>query len=281
MTDNQQPNLPASATTAHSLTKVLDQSAHIKDVVEKCAEELSAVNSVLKQELGGRDTLPAVETALEKSETVETRVQVAAEELSAVNQALEGEVRERQALEHQLAAVKKQEEAARHAAFHDPLTGLPNRVLFNDRLEHGLAQARRHGWTIAVMFVDLDEFKSINDAYGHDVGDLVLQIISKRLRKNTREDDTVCRHGGDEFLYLLMEIRDEVDASMIAEKLIDVIQEPCDVRIRDLAISPSIGASIGIALYPTNAISADNLIKNADKAMYRAKRTRSGYAFAR
>jgi diguanylate cyclase (GGDEF)-like protein len=281
MNDNQKLYAPAIVPAAGSLTKVLDQSAHIKDVVEKCAQELSTVNSVLKHELVGLDTLPAVEIALEQSETVESRVQVAAEELEAVNQALETEVREREMLEHQLAAVKEQEEAARHAAFHDPLTGLPNRVLFNDRLEHGLAQARRHGWKIAVMFVDLDDFKSINDAYGHDVGDIVLQTIARRLRENTREDDTVCRHGGDEFLYLLMEIRDERDAIKIAEKIIEVIQEPCDIRVRDLAISPSIGASIGIALYPTNATTADALIKNADKAMYRAKRIRSGYAFAR
>jgi diguanylate cyclase (GGDEF)-like protein len=281
MNHKLKPGLPKAAMVG-SLTKVLDQSAHIKDVVEKCALELSSVNSVLKHELVGLDTpLPAVETALEKSGTVETRVQDAAEELSAVNQALAHEVRERQILEHQLATVIEQGEAARHAAFHDPLTGLPNRILFNDRLEHGLAQAKRHGWSIAVMFVDLDDFKSINDAYGHDVGDVVLQTISSRLRTNTREDDTVCRHGGDEFLYLLMEIRDERDAAMIAQKILDVIQEPCDIHVRELTISPSIGASIGIALYPMNAVTADTLIKNADKAMYRAKRTRSGYALAR
>jgi diguanylate cyclase (GGDEF)-like protein len=280
MTDKQKPEFEDGATVG-SLTKVLDRSARIKDVVEKCAEELSSVNSVLKQELIGIGNLPAVESALEKSGTVESRVQVAAAELSAVNQALAHELRERQILDDQLATIIKQEEAARHAAFHDPLTGLPNRILFNDRLEHGLAQAKRHGWTIAVMFMDLDDFKSINDAYGHDVGDIVLQTISDRLRKNTREDDTVCRHGGDEFLYLLMEIRDERDASMIAQKVIDIVQEPCDIRIRELAISPSIGASIGIALYPVNAVTADTLIKSADKAMYRAKRTRSGYAFAR
>jgi diguanylate cyclase (GGDEF)-like protein len=267
--------------TLKPLTEVLDQSEHIKDMVEECAEDLSSVNTVLHQELADLYPLPDVENALEKSGAVESKVQEAAEELSAVNQALEYEVKEREMLEHQLAAVKGQEQAARHAAFHDSLTGLPNRVLFNDRLQHGLAQAKRHGWSMAVMFVDLDDFKSINDSYGHDVGDSVLQTIAQRLKENTREDDTVCRHGGDEFLYLLMEIRDEQAITMIVKKIIKAIQEPCDVSIRDLAISPSIGASIGISIFPKHGVTADALIKSADKAMYRAKRTGSGYAFAR
>jgi diguanylate cyclase (GGDEF)-like protein len=281
MTTDPKAELPKSTKSTKSLTKVLDQSEHVKDLVEECAEELSSINTVLKQEFVDRDPLPEVENALEKSETVESKVQEAAEELSVVNLALEDEVRERQMLEHQLAAVREQEEAARHAAFHDPLTGLPNRVLFNDRLEHGLTQAKRHGWILAVMFVDLDDFKSINDSYGHDVGDSVLQTISQRLKENTRADDTVSRHGGDEFLYLLMEIRDERDIMLIAEKIITAIQEPCDIRIRDLVISPSISPSIGISIFPKDGTTADALIKSSDKAMYRAKRTRSGYAFAR
>lgn len=263
------------------MTRVLDKSEQIKDMVEECAEDLSSVNSVLQQELAGLDALPDVGIAIAKSGIVETKVQEAAEELSIVNRALEDEVKERQMLEHQLVAVKEQEEAARHAAFHDPLTGLPNRVLFSDRLEHGLAQAKRHGWTMAVLFVDLDDFKSINDSYGHDVGDRVLEIISQRLMENTRADDTVCRHGGDEFLYLLMEIQNERDIGVIAEKIIKTIEEPCDIRIRDIAISPIVSASIGISIYPKDATTPDALIKNADKAMYRAKRLRSGYAFAR
>lgn len=281
MTTDTKVRLPRGAKPIKSLTEVLDHSEYIKDVVEECAEELSTVNTVLKQELADLDPLPEVENALVKSETVESKVQEAAEELSVVNHALELEVRERQMLEHQLAAAKEQEEAARHAAFHDPLTGLPNRVLFNDRLEHGLAQAKRHGWTLAVMFVDLDDFKSINDSYGHSVGDSVLHTISRRLKEITREDDTICRHGGDEFLYLLMEIQEERDIIWIAEKIIKAIQEPCDVNVRDVVISPSIGASIGISVFPKDAETADALIKSADKAMYRAKRTRAGYAFAR
>lgn len=281
MRTNPEVKLPKSGNSVKSLTQVLDQSEHIKDMVEECADELSSVNTVLQQELAGADTLPHVGNALAKSGSVEAKVQEAAHELSVVNRALEHEVRERQMLENQLVAVKEQEEAARHAAFHDPLTGLPNRVLFSDRLEHGIAQAKRHGWTMAVMFVDLNDFKSINDSYGHDVGDKVLEIISQRLKENTRADDTISRHGGDEFLYLLMEIRDERDITTIVEKLIRAIEEPCDINIRNLAISPLITASVGISIYPKNAVTPDGLIKSADKAMFQAKRSRSGYAFAR
>lgn len=281
MTTDPKVKLPKGTKPTKSLTKVLVQSERVKDMVEECAEELSSVNIVLKQELADQDLLPELEKALEKGESVESKVQEAADELSVMNDALEHEINERHLLEHQLAAAKEQEEAARHAAFHDPLTGLPNRVLFNDRLEHGLTQAKRHGWTMALMFVDLNDFKSINDSYGHDVGDSVLQAISQRLKENMRVDDTVSRHGGDEFLYLLMEIQDEQDIALIAEKILDAIQVPCNISIRDLAVSLSIGASIGISIFPKDGATSDALVKSADKAMYQAKRTKSRYAFAR
>lgn len=259
-----------------SLPNTLAHSEQIKDVVVECAEELSFVNIALKQVLVDQDQPAEVEKAVEKSGEVEMKVLNVAEQLTVVNNALEEEIVERERLEHQLVSVKAQEESARHAAFHDPLTGLPNRVLFNDRLEHGLTQATRHGWNLAVMFVDLDEFKSINDLYGHDAGDTVLQTISKRLKKTTRVDDTVSRHGGDEFLYLLMEINNIRDATLVAKKIIKAIQKPCNIGTRDLVIR----ASIGISIFPKNGKSADDLIKSADKAMYQAKRLKSGYAIA-
>ena len=183
-------------------------------------------------------------------------------------------------LESKLEALAEQEQTSRHAAVHDPLTGLPNRVLFNDRLEHGLAQARRHGWSLAVMFIDLNDFKKINDTYGHDAGDTVLKTIASRLTQRVRDDDTVSRHGGDEFLYLLTAVNDEDDLPAIAEKIIASIQEPCSVNVGDVSVHSSTGASVGIAIFPKNGNTAEILIQKADKAMYQAKTSKSRYAFA-
>lgn len=272
-------DLPKSDAPAKSLTRVLGQSEHVKNLVEECAEELASVNTVLKHELADHDT-PDVEHALEKSEAVENKVQDASAKLAVVNEGLIGEVEERNVLEDQLAAVTEQEQAARHAAFHDPLTGLANRALFNDRLQHGLAQAVRHGWGLAVMFMDLNGFKMINDTHGHDAGDRVLQTVAGRLKENTRGDDTVSRLGGDEFVYLLMETRSEQDITAIAEKIIAAMRVPFDVNVGDCIVGLSISASIGIATYPKDGITADVLLKSADTAMYEAKRSKSGYFFA-
>lgn len=259
--------------------RAVGQSEKIKEVVEKCADELSSVNLVLKEELRSRPSQQGVEIALLKSEAIETKVQDCAEDLSLVNQALQGEVRERQALEHELIEMKAREGAARHDALHDALTSLPNRLLFNDRLEHGLAQATRHGWTLAVMFIDLDNFKSINDSYGHPAGDFVLQTVASRLKAMTRADDTLSRHGGDEFLHLLLELKNAQAAGIIAEKIIKAVGEPCVVRINDDAIHYNIKLSIGIAIFPKDGETADALIACADRAMYRAKKDKTGYAF--
>jgi PleD family two-component response regulator len=193
MDTNPNTELPKGTNPAKSLTKVLGQSEHVKDLVDQCSEELSSVNVALKQELMAGDPLPGVANAIGKNEGVEDKVQEASEELSVVNQGIEDAVTQRHMLEHQLAAATEQEQEARHAAFHDPLTGLPNRALFDDRLKHGLAQAKRHGWALAVMFLDLDDFKNINDSYGHDLGDSVLQTVAWRLKETTRCDDTISR----------------------------------------------------------------------------------------
>jgi diguanylate cyclase (GGDEF)-like protein len=137
----------------------------------------------------------------------------------------------------------------------------------------------RHA-ALAVMFLDLDGFKKINDTYGHDAGDGLLRQIARRLKENTRSDDTVFRHGGDEFLFLLMEVRDVRDIASVAEKLIKAIQAPCDISLRDKTVSFSISASIGIAVYPKNGTATEMLVKSADEAMYRAKRDKSGYSLA-
>ncbi|NMM14556.1 MAG: GGDEF domain-containing protein [Rhodoferax sp.] len=268
--------LPEGTQPAKSLSQVLKESELVRGMVKESADELASVNLVLQEEFSSRNRLPELEMALEKSEAVEIKVQEASEKLSGVNQALEKEVKERHVIEQELAKVMDEQKQTLHAALHDALTGLPNRVLFNDRLEHGMEQAKRHGWTLAVMFMDLDKFKTINDSYGHDAGDAVLLTIAKRLKETTRTDDTVSRHGGDEFLYLLMEINGDQDAAIIAKKIIKAVQVPCDVSVGELTVS----TSIGISIFPRDGTTVDALIKSADAAMYRAKQSKSGYSFA-
>lgn len=237
---------------------------------------MSTVNTA-GREIADTHSLPAeAGDLLEKNEATEAKMGQAVDELSSVNQALEVEVDVHHLLKQRLNMVTQAEIAARHAAFHDPLTGLPNRELFVNRLEHGLAQAKRYGWNLAVMFVDLDNFKDINDTHGHEVGDAVLKIIAERLGQYTREVDTVSRYGGDEFLYLLMEFGDIHGVKIIAEKIANVIAAPCQLSIGELIIK----SSIGISICPKDGITVFDLIKRADEAMYVAKRTKSSYAFA-
>ncbi len=273
---SQISTLPGDLSAGKSLTDVLGQSEHVKDLVEQSAQELSSVNTELAQEMEQSHEKPGVRLALEKSQAVEGKVQDAADKLSKVNQALEAEVSARHVLEAQLATATQDEQAARHAALHDALTGLPNRTLFENRLEHGLAQAKRHDRTLAVMFLDLDGFKQINDTYGHDVGDALLQTIADRLSGHARDDDTVSRFGGDEFVYVLTEIDGDQDAARVAQKISDAIRLPCQLGVGVVTIK----SSIGIAIFPRDGASASALIKSADTAMYTAKRSQAGFAFA-
>jgi len=266
---------------AQSLKRALEQNEHVRDLVQEAADELAMVNDALKVELKGRQTPAEVEIALGKSEAVESKVQDASERLEVVNKALVHEVKDRHALEGQLADFQVREEAARHAAFHDPLTGLPNRALFEDRLAQSLAHARRHGLSLAVMFLDLDEFKAVNDTYGHEAGDRLLLTIAERLKANIRGDDTVSRHGGDEFLYMLIGSGGEREIALIARKLVTLIEAPCGIRLGDRIFTASVKASIGIAIHPQDGTTVQELIRSADAAMYRAKRAGSGHAFTK
>jgi diguanylate cyclase (GGDEF)-like protein len=162
--------------------------------------------------------------------------------------------------------------AASRAAERDPLTKLPNRVLLLDRLTQAIAFAARHRTQLALMFVDLDRFKPINDTHGHGVGDEVLKQIANRLRSSIRAADTVSRHGGDEFVILLTEITESADAGHVAEKLIAAIAAP--IAIGSHVLQPT--ASLGISVYPDDGEDADTLISRADAAMYRAKRQGGG-----
>jgi two-component system cell cycle response regulator len=158
---------------------------------------------------------------------------------------------------------------------HDSTTGLPNRDLFDDRLTHAIALAKRHSWTLAVMFLDLDRFKNVNDTHGHAVGDGVLKEVAKRLLQHARDEDTVCRNGGDEFLYLLMNPQSSENIERIADALLNTIGQPIDMG----DLQPVIKVSIGIAIYPENGTTGEQLIKNADTAMYLAKKTTAGRKF--
>ncbi len=264
-----------------ALASVLTQNVEVKNLVDDAAADLSSVTAGLKQAIEKESSPPQVEHALVISETAGGKVQEAADKLAVVNSALEDAVNERNALEIQLAEVIEREERSRHASFHDPLTALPNRALSYDRLAHGVAQARRHGWHLAVMFIDLDDFKKINDQHGHDVGDQVLRALATRLANSTRDDDTLSRHGGDEFLYVLTEYESEQDLAAIAEKLIALIEVPCVMGVGDAMIETVVSPSIGIAVFPRHGETPEALIKSADSAMYRAKRSRFGFSFAR
>ena len=164
-------------------------------------------------------------------------------------------------------ALKKQKDILEHQAHHDALTGLPNRVLLNDRLKQAIQTAKRNKTNIALLFIDLDHFKEINDSLGHDVGDEILKTVSKRLKEVVREKDTVARLGGDEFTVILENLEQGQDASLIANKLLEVLSKSMNVNDNILYVS----SSIGISIYPDDGESTQNLLKYADSAMYKAK----------
>lgn len=154
----------------------------------------------------------------------------------------------------------------------DPLTGLPNRLLLMDRFDQAISRAKRDQTRMGLLFLDLDNFKQINDSLGHQAGDHVLRWVAERIINNVREVDTVSRHGGDEFIVLLDGIKDEEDAVHVAEKLISDLMVPCELEEGSVELS----ASIGISLYPDHGEDASTLIGRADAAMYLAKRHRLG-----
>lgn len=154
-----------------------------------------------------------------------------------------------------------------HRAFHDALTGLPNRLMLRDRLSQAIARAERHRGALAVLFIDLDRFKAINDTQGHQIGDAVLQSVASRIAGQLRKSDTVAREGGDEFLVLLEDIGSAQNAALVAAKLLHSLDQPYVIDSHSLHCS----GSIGVAMYPEDGASADELIKHADAAMFDSK----------
>ncbi len=168
--------------------------------------------------------------------------------------------------------VKKYAFELQHQAFHDPLTGLPNRALFSDRLEHARARASRGGSSVAVLFLDLDGFKRINDLHGHAIGDLLLQAVSHRMQETVRVGDTVARLGGDEFVVLIEDIEGLDTAQQVADRLTSQLARP--FIMSDMVYSISV--SIGISYCPTGESRPGDLLRQADRAMYQAKAAGTG-----
>ena len=287
------PSTPADAATRsrtlHVLDTALDQSHGVKAEVQACAEDLGSANDRAKARIAdGAAVLPATQV-LQDGLAVEERVQRCADDLQQVTDTLTGgrdEVQAvEQALEQSRAALAESEAAlalsrdaertASQIAMHDQQTGLPNRSLFDDRLAQAIAGAERHGWMLAVMLLDLDRFKLINDTHGHAAGDSVLTVVAQRLMRHARDEDTVCRNGGDEFLYLLINPTDRKTVARIAGVARAAIEAPIGLGALQFTVTPS----IGIALYPDHGMSGGTLIAHADAAMYCAKQRRSPCEF--
>jgi len=294
MTSYRDPS-PVSADKPF-LENALKKSQEVKDKVEKCAIELSTVNETVKKEMAAGITLQQAEEALAQSERVEDKVQECAGELDEVNNVLAQEIDGRDKLNRELIETLQELSStpnilstpqdilaiahevvaeAKQRTLRDFATGIPNRLLFNDRLEQAIALAKRRNWVLAIMFIDLDRFKLINDTHGHAMGDRVLQIVAQRLHEQVRSEDTVCRYGGDEFLYLLVNPQGMDNIQRIAHKVFDRISQILIIDGLVLTVEPS----IGIALYPDDGSTGHEVVTKADAAMYRAKEKKAGYIF--
>ncbi len=175
--------------------------------------------------------------------------------------------KQQKALEREVSLRIKAYEEINHLATHDPLTGLANRILFADLIDKAIANAKRHDFKVAVLFIDFDGFKLINDEYGHEAGDYVLKICAQEIMKTVREMDTVARYGGDEYIALLTELQDSEEILTLAERIRDSISQPLIWQGHQLKIT----VSIGIAVYPEHGDTEGVLIHKADQAMYSVK----------
>lgn len=266
-----------------SLDHVLVKSEEIKEKVGEAAEQISSVNVVLKKEEKNSYPYHTIEEAIAQNEDAEQKVTKAVGDLQKVNTELAKQVAKRIDIELELKETQNtlsdaladlsksqlKEKDALHIALHDALTGLPNRLQLEQRLDHGLTQSRRYGWKLALLFIDLDKFKNINDSYGHDIGDLLLITVANRLQAFVRGEDMVSRWGGDEFVCILLNIKHESDAVNIANKMVEQISQECNLD----GTMVSISATIGIALCPRDGETAEVLFKQVDRAMYRSKGT--------
>ena len=243
MSETPDPNDTAAADAAHKLAQLQRKIEEARAVLARLLQDMVAAESRLDFSRTAR--------MLEANEELVVAALHAQSDADTAAQALD---------------------EASHSAGHDALTQLPNRVLLLDRLAHAIAGAERHNPRLALLFLDIDNFKQINDIYGHAVGDEVLELAARRLVSSVRAADTVGRYGGDEFLILLSEVSHPEDATLIADKVIAAIGARSDVGGHVLQLS----ASVGISLYPDDGVEAATLIACADASMYRAKRSGGG-----
>ncbi|MGB5444724.1 MAG: EAL domain-containing protein [Psychromonas sp.] len=188
--------------------------------------------------------------------------------ISAVSD-INGKTQNYVALFSDITQMKQHQQQLEHIAHYDILTNLPNRMLLADRLQHAMSQSKRHKQSLAVVYLDLDGFKEINDSYGHDVGDQLLIKLSKLMNKSLREGDTLARIGGDEFVAVLVDIENMRDYELVLERMLQAAMSPILIDGRTLQVS----TSIGVTVYPQDRVEADQLIRHADQAMYIAKQT--------
>lgn len=239
--------------TLRQRKKALVQSERVENQVQDCVIKLDEVNKTLEQEIDDHNKR-------------DSELREITEKLSVAERTLSD-------TEDVLASLNHAMEEAKQRSLQDAATGIPNRDLFNVRVEQAIALARRNNWVLAVMFIDLDRFKLINDTYGHVIGDEVLQAVAQRMQGRVRLEDTLCRYGGDEFLYLLVNPQDLESIQKVAEEMFERVAQPVIMGDLTLIVEPS----IGIALYPNDGETSLELVANADAAMYRAKNTKAGY----
>lgn len=252
-------------------------------------ELLNAVKSKLCVTVNGKHATTTAPQRRNVERRDQTAVLACLMALDALHAKLMNEFYRRQQLEREIAeaqnaltqtraeliGIQADAQRARHLALHDSLTALPNRSFFRERLDHALVQNGTTCQAFAVLYLDLDNFKPINDAYGHGAGDELLRIVAARLRRAVRAEDLVSRMGGDEFACVLGGLPGHAQLCLMACKLLDAVSAPLYIGNLQLSVRPS----IGIAICPTDGANAELLLKNADAAMYRAKREKCGYAF--
>ena len=232
----------------------------------------SALNPIETVLLSNKPTAIAADTLLIRRDGMEISIE---DSISPIHN-WDGEITGVVIVFHDVSLSKAMATKMAHLAQHDFLTNLPNRVLLNDRIAQAITLANRHHTQFALLFLDLDNFKHINDSLGHATGDKLLQSVTKRLKDCVRESDTVSRQGGDEFVILLAENKNSNDAAVSAQKILDELKAPHHVGKHQLHIS----TSIGISVYPADGLDAETLLKNADTAMYFAKdKGRNNYQF--